>query len=355
MITPHPLQPGDRVAVLSPAWAAPAYFPDLHAQSMERVRTLLELEPVEYPTTAMMGASPQARAADLMAALTDPDIKAIFASIGGDDLITVIPHLDGEALRAASTENGAKAFFGYSDNTNLNHWLWQQGIASYYGGSTMVHLGPAQVDDTHLQTLRAALFGTDLTLPIPTQSEDYGWDWSDPRSLTEPYPRLPSPPLEFIGPNQAVTGPTWGGCLEVLDQMAIAGRLPEPAQLEGAILILETSEVLPPPDYVGRWVRAMGERGYLDAIAGLAFAQPVVEDRDHPAPEGTTPQQRSQTREARREAYTEYLLSNIAPYRTDLLVCLNLPFGHTRPQLVIPYGGQLTLDPVAEVVTAHYR
>lgn len=338
----RPLTPGDKVAVLSPAWAAPAYFPHVHEHALERIRTLLGVEPVEFPTTRQMGATPQQRANDINAAFADPTIRAIMTPVGGDDQITVTRYLD-PALPAADP----KPFFGYSDNTNILNWLWTNGVAGYHGGATMVHLGAAQVDDLHIATLKAALFGGgDYILDMPTHSEDHGLDWADPTVLTVPAEREPAAPVEFIGPNRAVRGTTWGGCLEVLDQLAWADRLPTPSDLEGAILLWETSEILPPPDYIGRWVRAMGERGYLDTAAGVAFAQPVVTNRER---HSDTP-----TRNALREAHIDYVLSNIARYRSDLLVCVNLPFGHTRPQAVLPYGGQITLDPIAHQVTAHY-
>ncbi|AOZ72294.1 LD-carboxypeptidase [Boudabousia tangfeifanii] len=342
LLKPTPLKPGDKVAILSPAWSAPSYFPQIHRQAMERVEKLLGLEPVEYPTTSKMGASPKERAEDVNAAFADPEIRAIFTTIGGDDEITVTPHLDSQLPKA-----DPKPFFGYSDNTNISNWLWQNGVGSYYGGSTMVHLGPAQVDEEHLTTLKAALFAEgDLQLPIPTESEDFGHDWSSPAALDQPYPRTPSPKLEFLASDEKVRGATWGGCLEVIDQLALADRLPSAEQIEGKILLFETSEIIPPPEYVGRWIRALGQRGYLDAASALAFAQPVVADRDNPMP--------PEILAAKHEAYVEYLLANIAPYRSDLLVCLNLPFGHTRPQLVLPYGGEITLDPKTETVTAHY-
>ena len=51
-----------------------------------------------------------------------------------------------------------KPFLGYSDNTNLLNWLWNNGVAGFYGGSTQVHLGPGPaVDDVHAESLRAAL------------------------------------------------------------------------------------------------------------------------------------------------------------------------------------------------------
>ncbi|VEI13968.1 S66 family peptidase [Trueperella bialowiezensis] len=343
ILQPIPAQPGDKVAILSPAWAAPGFFPQLHEQAMERVERHLGITIVEYPTTRKLSASPEERAADVNAAFADPTIRAIFTTIGGDDQIRLTPHLDPRLPQA-----DPKPFFGFSDNTNILNWLWRNGVGAYHGGSTQIHFGPGtRVDAEHLLTLRAALFGGgDTILPATSDSEDFSFDWSDPRSLTDDVERGPAFPVEFLGSDQVVRGHTWGGCLEVIDQLALAGRLPTVDDLDGAILIFETSELLPPPDYVGRWIRALGERGYLDVANGLMFARPIVQDRDAPAPDHVLA--------ARHDAYTEYLLANISRYRTDLLVVLNAPFGHTRPQLVLPYGGEITLDPINAEIIAHY-
>jgi len=111
------VKPGDRVAVLSPSAAAPQIFPAVHDLGVRRIRELLELEPVEYPTTREQG-SAEERAADLMAAYADPGIRAVFATIGGDDQLTVLPHLDPAPFVA-----DPKPYFGYSDNTNVLNWL----------------------------------------------------------------------------------------------------------------------------------------------------------------------------------------------------------------------------------------
>ncbi|QDP98961.1 hypothetical protein FOE78_19755 [Microlunatus elymi] len=47
----------------------------------------------------------------------------------------------------------------------------------------------------------------------------------------------------------------------------MAGRMPEAESLDGGILLLETSEQLPAAADVERWVRGLGERGYLEAVA----------------------------------------------------------------------------------------
>src|SRR3954451_19650884 len=116
-VPPRP-QPGDRVAVVSPSFAAPGAFPAVHEVAMRRLHEEIGLVPVEYPTTRRVGASPRERAEDLMAAFADPGIRAVLATIGGDDQLTVLPHLDPDVVRA-----DPKPFAGFSDNTNVLNWL----------------------------------------------------------------------------------------------------------------------------------------------------------------------------------------------------------------------------------------
>ncbi len=243
LVRPAKARPGDHIAVLSPSFAAAGAFPAVHEQAMRRLTEVTGLIPVEYPTTRQVGASPQARASDLNAALADPGIRAILAVIGGDDQITVIPHLD-----AGLARSNPKPFLGTSDNTNLHSWLWANGVASFYGGSSQVHLGPGPgVDDIHARSLRAALLtGETLEITEPGESEDTGIDWADPAALTTFGEREPTEPWSWHGPPRSVTGRTWGGCLEVIEWVLTAGRFPsDPGVLDGGVLLIETSEELP--------------------------------------------------------------------------------------------------------------
>jgi muramoyltetrapeptide carboxypeptidase LdcA involved in peptidoglycan recycling len=120
---------------------------------VRRLREEFGLEPVEYPTTRRLGAPPQDRTADLMAAFAGQDIRAVLASIGGDDQITVLPFLDPGVVIA-----NPKPFVGYSDNTNLLNWLWNLGVVGYHVGSTMEHLGRGgSLHPVSAESLRAAL------------------------------------------------------------------------------------------------------------------------------------------------------------------------------------------------------
>ncbi|KQZ24324.1 S66 family peptidase [Microbacterium sp. Root553] len=342
LAAPRPV-PGDHVAILSPAFAAPAVAPQIHEQAMRRLRDLTGLIPVEYPTTRELDATPEARAADVNAAFADPRIRAILATIGGDDQILVVPHLD-----AALAQADPKPFLGYSDNTNILNWLWGLGIRGYYGGSTAVHLGPGPaVDDVHLRSLRAALLdGGDIAITEPGESEDVGRRWTDPRALTEYGDRVATEEWTWSGPAVRVEGRTWGGCLEVIDQLALADRLPTSYDLRGGILLLETSEERPAASWVARWLRGLGERGILGAVAGVVVARPPVSDFDF----------RPSAEEAGslRAAQRDVVIETVARYNPDALVCVGMPFGHTRPQWIVPYGGAMVLDGAAQTVTASY-
>jgi muramoyltetrapeptide carboxypeptidase LdcA involved in peptidoglycan recycling len=336
---------GDRIAVLSPAFAAPAVSAAVHEQAMRRLAEATGLVPVEYPTTRLLDASAQARAADVTEAFADPTIRAVLATLGGDDQITVIPHIDTDVLA-----KNPKPFLGYSDNTNLHNLLWSLGVPSYYGGSTQVHLGPGpHLDEVHLASLRAALSdGGLIELTEPGDSEDFGIPWTDPRALSSFGAREATDPWTWAGPEVIAEGITWGGCIEVIDQIALADRMPSTEDLAGAILLLETSEETPSAAEVKRWVRALGERGILEAVSGVVVARPPVSALHQPVP---STDERAQLRAAQRQT----ILEQVAIYNADAVVCIGVPFGHTRPQWIVPHGGTIRLDGKTRTVSADYN
>jgi muramoyltetrapeptide carboxypeptidase LdcA involved in peptidoglycan recycling len=310
---------GDRVAVVSPSFAAPGKFPAVHELAMRRLRDEFGVEPVEYPTTRRLNASPQDRAADLTAAFADPTVRAVLASIGGDDQLTILPFLDPTVIAA-----NPKPFCGYSDNTNLLNWLWNLGIVSYHGGSTMVHLGRG--GGTHpvsASSLRAALFtGGEVELhPVDVFSEDE-LDWNEPTLLDQPAPTIATPGWSWHQPDRVVSAPTWGGNLEILHWNLAANRW-----------------IRPVDDYAG-------ERGLLAqfpaAIMGTAKASSLARR--------TSLEERQRYRAEQREA----ILHAFDRYNPDAMIVFNVDFGHTDPQWILPYGGTVTVDGPARRITGHY-
>ncbi len=344
LLRPAKAAPGDRVAVLSPSFAAPAVAPAVHEQALRRLTEVTGLVPVEYPTTRRLDATAADRAADLNAAFGDPSIRAVLATIGGEDQITVIPYLDADQVR-----RDPKPFLGYSDNTNLLNWLWGNGVAAFHGGSTQVHLGPGPaVDDVHLRSLRAALFeGGRLEITEPGEAQDFGLPWDDPAALTAYGDREPTEPWTWAGPARSVTGQTWGGCIEVVQWILTAGRFPsDPGVLDGGVLLLESSEDLTPPAEIGNILRSLGERGLLAAADAVVLSRPPTSTHE------LIPS--AEERAVRRAEQRDVAIATVGTYHPDAVVLVGVPFGHTRPQWILPYGGTMTVDGAARRVWADY-
>ncbi|MFD0785254.1 S66 peptidase family protein [Micromonospora azadirachtae] len=326
-------KPGDRVAVVSPSAGLPAIFPHVYELGLRRLREEFGLEPVEYPTTRMAGADPRDRARDVTAAFADPSITAVLATVGGDDLITVTPHLDDEVLRA-----NPKPYFGYSDNTNILNHLYRLGMVAYHGGSVLVHLGRSGAPHRlTFDSLRAALFTSGwYELTPATEWGDEPRDWRDPATLTELPVMFPGEGWRWQGPERVVQGSSWGGNLEILHWLLATDRVPSAAELAGSVLIMETSEELPSDTEVFRIVRNMGERGLLGAFPAIVVGRPKAWEFDKPH----TLEQRIAWGEAQRSAVTRAL----AAYNPDAVVVFDVDLGHTDPQLIVPYGGEMRID-----------
>jgi len=338
-------QPGDRVAVLSPAAGLPAIFPYVYELGLTRLRDAYGVVPVEYPTTRRPDASAADRARDIHAAFADPSIAAVIASIGGEDQITVIPHLDPGLLRA-----NPKPFFGYSDNTNLHNYLWNLGLVSFYGGSVMVNLGRSgRENPDSAASFRAALFDSGWTdLVEPASSTDESVDWSlGPAALADEPPMFPARPWEWQHADRVIEAPTWGGCIEVLSWILQVGRDVASADVyAGHVLMIETSEDMPPATEVYRMLRHMGLRGLLADTPAVLVGRPKAWDVGH----RTNLEQKQRYADDQRAA----VLRALDTYAPDATVVFNVDLGHTDPQLIMPYGGLVRIDGPRRQISVRY-
>jgi muramoyltetrapeptide carboxypeptidase LdcA involved in peptidoglycan recycling len=343
-VTPPPVERGDRVAVVAPASTNPESASHVYDLGLKRLRERFDLEPVEYPTATAdpewLADNPEARAEDVMDAFRDPDVSAVIATIGGHDQLTILPHLDADVLREHPTR-----FYGWSDNTNLACFLWNQGIVSYYGGSVLTEYAMDGDMFEYTETyLERALF--DDALGEWTEADvftDEAGDWEDPEALETRREVEDSDGRVWRGGDDDVSGRIWGGCYETLVEQVLADRyLPDSDALDGAVLALETSEGIPDPEYVKANLCALGERGLLErfdgVLVGRATARSHVEDNP--------PEWRTDYRERQRDAITDVFET----YNPDAPLVLDCEFGHTYPTCPIPIGGEVEIDPGTESI-----
>ena len=114
----------------------------------------------------------------------------------------------------------------------------------------------------------------------------------------------------------------------------------------GSVLFLETSEEMPRAEEVYRILRNMGERGLLRQFPALLMGRAKAWSFEMQS----NAEQRAEYRRAQREA----VLRALSEYAPDTLAVFDVDLGHTDPQVVIPYGGAVTVDGPARKITVTY-
>jgi len=336
---PPPVERGDSVAVVAPAGGHAATFPRVYELGLERLETIFDLEPIAYPTATMsddeLYANPKRRARDVMDAFRDPEISAVITTIGGNDQIRVLKHLDGDVLREHPTR-----FFGISDNANCALYLWNQGIVSYYGGTLLTTFAmQGRMHEYSIEHLERALFEQRIGEIEPAEEfTDHDLDWADPENLERTRQFESNPGWQWAGGNRCVEGRVWGGCLTVLDGFLAADRfMPPLSTLEGCVLLLETSELLPTVEQVRSMLLPMGERGLLEAVDGVIVGRAKAR-----APETERePDQRAAYRNRQRSV----IEAVFAEYNPEAPIVFDVDVGHTAPEVPVPVGGRAIVDP----------
>lgn len=335
MIKPAGLKQGDTLAVVSPSWGGPAAYPHVFDKGLGILKDQLGFRIVEYPTARMSAAalyaSPELRAADLTAAFKDSSVSGIICSIGGNDSVRILEHLDIDAILA-----NPKMIMGYSDSTTLLCYLNLHGLVTYHGNSVMAGFSQLACFPEALAEYRRVLFSTaEYRLePFKPWSNAYK-DWNDPGNAGQVDVLLGSDTgHRWIQKGPATEGRLWGGCIEVLAM--INGTLAWPGKdfWEDRILFFETSEDKPAPEEVGFILRNFGIQGILQRLRGLLVAKPKDYTREEKA---------ALDREVLKIVAGEFSCR-------DISIVSNIDFGHTDPRHILPLGIRTRIDPEDESI-----
>jgi muramoyltetrapeptide carboxypeptidase LdcA involved in peptidoglycan recycling len=316
---------------VSTSWGGPAVFPHRYEAGKRYLADTFGLEPVEMPHTLRaadwLDRNPQARAEDIHAAFADPSIRGVIASIGGDDAIRLIPHVDLGVIA-----RNPKVFLGYSDPTVLHFGCLKAGLCSFYGPTVMS--GFAENGGMHAYAeafLRKALFESGPVGEIEPNRE--GWTvehlpWKDPENQSRRRRLTPTTGPRTLQGAGTVLGHLIGGCAEVLEMLKGSAWWPPLDYWDGAILFYETSEEAPAAGQVLRWLRNFGAQGILSRLSGIVLGRPG-----------------GQTDEAYRQEQERAVLRALDEAGLpDLPVLAELDFGHTDPIATLPYGVVAEID-----------
>ena len=166
VIFPEPLKKGDLIAILSPAGPIDESKVLAAKEVLEKEGFRVKIMPHTFDRWGNYAGTDENRLADLEAALTDPEVKAILCSRGGYGVVHIMEHLDNIDLR-----NNAKWVIGFSDISALHAALARQGVASIHA-SMAAHLQKYGGKDEDSQALFAILRGGRPAFTLPASPLD---------------------------------------------------------------------------------------------------------------------------------------------------------------------------------------
>lgn len=346
-ILPPALEKGDKVAIVGVGnGPTKDLFSEVYELGLKRLKEVFDLEPVEYPTATMSmkekTQNPKQRAEELMDAFKDDEIKGVIAPIGGSgEEIRILKHIDPKVLRDSPTR-----FYGYSDNTSLNLYLWQNGIVSFQGPMIMTELAmQGKMHDYTVDHIEKAFFEDRIgKVEASEQFTDETLDWHNPDNLEKHREMEENKGWEWHNSNgETVEGRIWGGCLEVVQINLQADKaVPEPEELEGKVLALETSEEMPEEHSVDRFVMSLGEREVLDKFSAILIGRAKARHTSgNPSPE---------EREEFREKQKQVIKERVDEYAPNTPIVFDFNFGHTDPIVPLPIGGKVKIDTEKETI-----
>ncbi len=241
IVKPCALREGDTVAIVAPASNLKSDFLDRGVTELERLGFRATYEQGILSKDRYTAGSDQRRAAELMKAFADPDVKAVWAARGGYGVMRLFKLLDENILR----EN-PKIFIGYSDLTALHLYLYRRfNWVTFHGPMAAKDLAGGE-DHYDRETLIKAL------------------------TQTTPLGEIKSSKTEMLhsGAGGRVSGRLLGGCLSLI--AALMGT-PDELDTRGAILFLEDAAVK--PFALDRMLQQLKMAGKFDEVRGIVFGE----------------------------------------------------------------------------------
>jgi len=326
LIKPKKLQKGDCVATISLSGGSAGESDMLWRYNVakKRLQEDFGLNVVETPNShkgrKFIYNNPHARAEDLMWALQNPEIKAIFLNQGGDDGIRILPYINFDIVK-----NNPKIFMGFSDGSTFNSIFYKAGVISFYGPNVLTSLSePIMLHDYTAKWIKKVLFCDEIIGPIEAAAS---WtaepiDWSS--TIEKKREMTPNSGYEILQGSGKVTGSIVGGCTGPMQLMKGTCLFPKVEDWENSIIFLEG--VIPyGVELAGiHMLRSLAATGMFRKAKGVVFGKPL-----------------GQFEESKR-----IILKIIRDEEglKDLPILFNLDCAHTAPMTIIPIGVMAEID-----------
>ncbi|MBW6423767.1 LD-carboxypeptidase [Rhizobium sp. XQZ8] len=296
---PAKIKKGDRIRFVSPASTPDREMILRRADRLRDMGFEVDFGTHAFAEHGFYAGTHEERLADLNEALSDPQVRAVFATRGGRGSYRIADGMDFDAVL-----RDPKPLLGFSDITALHMMLMRRcGLVGLHGA---LYGDDEEASHRNSDILMKFLMETGAITFAANEDEV-------------------SAKLTTSG---RVEGRLVGGNLETLATMTGWG-LPS---LDGAILLIEAVDCM--PGLTDRTLTLLMKSGALNGIAGIAVGQFTLPSRE------------------KGEKIIAIVDDHIRPLGIPILG--GLPFGHGKGALTTPIGTMAVLDADAGRLTVDY-
>ena len=312
-IYPKKLKAGDHIRVVAPSRSLGLISTENQAIANQRFHDLgFKLSFSEHVSELdeFSSSSVESRVADLHEAFRDPEIKGIFAVIGGFNSNQLLSYLDWDLIR-----NNPKVFCGFSDITALNNAIFTKTGLISYSGPHYSTFGKALYAEYWLDYLKKCLMSEDSFEVLSSISwSDNKWYLDQKDSST-----IKNPGFSVINQGQA-QGTILGANLCTFNLLQGSEYFPD---LKNCILFLE-DDLESQPHHFDRDLQSLIHLPNFKQVKGLVIGRFQVASN-----------------------MTNEKLIKIIQSKKELdglPVIANADFGHTDPKITFPVGGEVNIS-----------
>jgi muramoyltetrapeptide carboxypeptidase len=322
-IFPAALKPGDLIEIIAPAKYLDKERVTLATKRLEEMGFKVRHPKNLFRKKGFLGGTDEERAAELMAAFADPEVKAIMPGTGGYGTTRIIDDLDYDTIR-----KNPKILVGFSDITGLHIAINQRtGLVTFHSPLPEWGLGI----DKNLSPFAAKWFWRAI-LAKEYPAGDIGYTIfthaakpprPDDATLFEDVPA----PVTMHGGK--ARGRLIGGNLSVLHAMMGS---PYEIQTAGKILFLE--DVGEAPYRIDRMLSTLKLAGKFDHVAAVILGRFTAREKEPKWDDD----------ESMDDVLNDYFASLGIPVVNDF------PIGHVRYNATLPEGAMAELDADAQTL-----
>ena len=311
-LIPQLLRPGDEIRITAPASGVKIISPacrELARQRFEKMglKVSYGANAVDENWDADGSTTVEKRVEDLHRAFADPNVKAVFTMIGGNNSNQLLDYLDYRLIAA-----NPKILCGFSDITALLNAVYAQTGLVTFSGPHFSSLGMLKGIEYTIDNMQKMLF-EDGSHTIRSSEQ-----WSDDLWFLDQESRcfIDNPGWWFLQEGQA-RGTLLGGNLGTFN--LLLGTPYRPPFEADTVLFIEDTGSVNIADFT-RNLQALMQQPDFENVKALLI--------------GRFQKNSQVTREQ-----LEFMVERLRPYLKDKPVIANLDFGHSTPLLTIPVGG----------------